>query len=129
MADAPIGIFDSGIGGLSVLRHARALLPHEELLYFADDQGNFTAIKAATGEKVYGPEPTGVGRTSASPILADGKLYLVGESAETAVVQAGPAFKLLAKNALDGSYTLCTPAFVGGTIYLRTGTHLYAIAK
>ncbi len=35
-ADAPIGIFDSGIGGLSVLRHARALLPHEELLYFAD---------------------------------------------------------------------------------------------
>ncbi len=36
VADAPIGIFDSGIGGLSVLRHARALLPHEELLYFAD---------------------------------------------------------------------------------------------
>ncbi len=35
-ADAPIGIFDSGIGGLSVLRHVRALLPHEELLYFAD---------------------------------------------------------------------------------------------
>jgi glutamate racemase len=33
---APIGIFDSGIGGLSVLRHIRALLPHEHLLYFAD---------------------------------------------------------------------------------------------
>lgn len=35
-ATAPIGIFDSGIGGLSVLRHIRALLPNEELLYFAD---------------------------------------------------------------------------------------------
>lgn len=35
-ADAPIGIFDSGIGGLSVLRHVHALLPDEELLYFAD---------------------------------------------------------------------------------------------
>ncbi len=35
-AQAPIGIFDSGIGGLSVLRHVRALLPQEELLYFAD---------------------------------------------------------------------------------------------
>jgi glutamate racemase len=34
--DAPIGIFDSGIGGLSVLRHIRAYLPHEHLLYFAD---------------------------------------------------------------------------------------------
>jgi glutamate racemase len=35
-ATSPIGIFDSGIGGLSVLRHVRALLPQEELLYFAD---------------------------------------------------------------------------------------------
>lgn len=35
-ADAPIGIFDSGVGGLSVLRHIRALLPQEHLIYFAD---------------------------------------------------------------------------------------------
>lgn len=34
--DAPVGIFDSGVGGLSVLRHIRAQLPHEHLLYFAD---------------------------------------------------------------------------------------------
>jgi glutamate racemase len=33
---APIGIFDSGVGGLSVLRHIRAQLPHEHLLYVAD---------------------------------------------------------------------------------------------
>ncbi|HEV2612067.1 MAG TPA: glutamate racemase [Noviherbaspirillum sp.] len=31
-----IGVFDSGIGGLSVLRHIHACLPHERLLYFAD---------------------------------------------------------------------------------------------
>lgn len=36
MNDAPIGVFDSGIGGLSVLRHIRTQLPHENLLYFAD---------------------------------------------------------------------------------------------
>jgi glutamate racemase len=34
--DAPVGIFDSGVGGLSVLRHIRAQLPNEHLLYFAD---------------------------------------------------------------------------------------------
>jgi glutamate racemase len=34
--DAPIGIFDSGIGGLTVLRHVHTLLPDESLLYFAD---------------------------------------------------------------------------------------------
>lgn len=32
----PIGILDSGVGGLSVLRHIRAQLPHEDLLYVAD---------------------------------------------------------------------------------------------
>jgi len=32
----PIGVFDSGIGGLSVLKEIRALLPHEDLLYVAD---------------------------------------------------------------------------------------------
>jgi glutamate racemase len=35
-ATAPIGVFDSGVGGLSVLRHLRAQLPQEDFLYFAD---------------------------------------------------------------------------------------------
>jgi glutamate racemase len=37
-AHAPIGVFDSGVGGLSVLREIRALLPHEDLIYIADSR-------------------------------------------------------------------------------------------
>ncbi|WP_137719016.1 glutamate racemase [Methylobacillus flagellatus] len=33
---APIGVFDSGLGGLSVLQHIRSLLPHEDLIFVAD---------------------------------------------------------------------------------------------
>ena len=33
---APVGIWDSGVGGLSVLQELQALLPHEEMLYLAD---------------------------------------------------------------------------------------------
>lgn len=36
MSDAPIGIFDSGVGGISVLREIRQLLPRENLIYYAD---------------------------------------------------------------------------------------------
>ena len=36
MSNAPIGVFDSGVGGLSVLREIRALLPNESLLYVSD---------------------------------------------------------------------------------------------
>lgn len=36
MSAAPIGVFDSGVGGLSVAREIRARLPSEDILYFAD---------------------------------------------------------------------------------------------
>lgn len=36
LADAPVGVFDSGLGGLSVTREIRKRLPHEDILYFAD---------------------------------------------------------------------------------------------
>ncbi len=36
MNSHPIGVFDSGLGGLSVVRHLRQLLPHENLVYFGD---------------------------------------------------------------------------------------------
>lgn len=100
-----------------------------ELLYMVDDQGAITCVKAKTGERVYGPENTGIGRISSSPILADGKIYFISETGETAVVQAGPSYKLLGKNVLDGSYTLCTPAIADGEIFIRTGTHLYCVTK
>ena len=35
---APIGIFDSGVGGISVLKHIRELMPHENLIYVADSK-------------------------------------------------------------------------------------------
>ena len=38
VADQPIGVLDSGVGGISVLRHIHALLPHEDLIYFADSK-------------------------------------------------------------------------------------------
>lgn len=46
--DRPVGVFDSGIGGLSVLRHIREQLPNENLLYFAD-----------SGHAPYGDKPEG----------------------------------------------------------------------
>ena len=38
MAAQPVGVFDSGVGGISVLQHIHTLLPHEQLLYVADSK-------------------------------------------------------------------------------------------
>ncbi len=43
----PIGVFDSGVGGLSVLRHIRAALPGEDLLYVADSAHAPYGLKSA----------------------------------------------------------------------------------
>ena len=38
LSSRPIGVMDSGVGGISVLKHIHALLPHENLIYFADSK-------------------------------------------------------------------------------------------
>ena len=92
-----------------------------------DDRGLATCLDAKTGEVVWGPERTAQGTVSASPILADGKLYITNEYAVTTVIAAGPEFKVLATNELDGSYTLSSLAVSGSQLFMRTGTHLYCI--
>ena len=97
--------------------------------YILNDFGQISCFNAETGTNIWGPEETGIGRVSSSPLLADGKLYLVSETAEVAVVQAGPKYKLLGASSLDGSYTLSSPVAAGDQIFIRTGEHLYCLSK
>ena len=76
LRDAPIGIFDSGVGGLSVLRHIRAQLPQEHLMYFAD-----------SGFAPYGDKPEAV---VVERVLAIGS-FLVEQNAKAIVVACNTA--------------------------------------
>ena len=97
--------------------------------YMVEDFGQITCLDAKTGEVIWGPESTGLGRVSSSPVMADGKIFFTDEDGETAVVQAGTEFKQLGKNKLDGSFTLSTPAVAGNQLFIRTAEYLYCIAK
>ena len=94
--------------------------------YLVNDQGIMWCYDAKTGEAVYGPQRLRTGTYSASPLLADGKIYATSESGVTSVVKAGPKFEVLAENDL-GSYTLASPAVSDGQIFIRTADFLYAI--
>jgi glutamate racemase len=74
--DAPVGIFDSGVGGLSILRHIRAQLPHEHLIYVAD-----------SGFAPYGDKPEDV---VAERSLAIAR-FLVSQGAKALVVACNTA--------------------------------------
>ncbi len=99
-----------------------------KLLYIVSDSGVVHALDVQTGQVVYGPERLKAGTYSASPVLADGKIYVTSEDGVTSVFAAGPKFELLAENAVD-EYTLSSVAVSGGQIFLRTAAHLYAIGK
>ncbi|MEM6689122.1 MAG: PQQ-binding-like beta-propeller repeat protein [Planctomycetota bacterium] len=74
----------------------------------------------------------GGGRTDyASPVVADGKIYVVMNSGMVHVIEAKPEFKVLASNdmSFDGSGFGGTPAVSNGCLFLRSNSHLYCASK
>ena len=97
-------------------------------LYVLVDNGILNCLEAATGKVVYQGKRIERGTYSASPLLADGKIYCINEEGTTTVVKAGPEFEVLAVNKLDG-LTLASPVAVDDEIFIRTADYLYCIRK
>jgi outer membrane protein assembly factor BamB len=97
-------------------------------LYIVNDRGIVWCLDAKTGKEIWGPQRIRKATYSASPVLADGKIYITDEDGVTTVFKAGPKFELLAENNMD-DYTLSSVAISGGQIFLRTSQFLYCIGK
>jgi outer membrane protein assembly factor BamB len=98
------------------------------LLYVLANNGLFDAYRLKTGEEVYRQRLPVIGSGySASPVAADGKIYLSSEDGDILVVAAGPEFKLIAQNSM-GESLMATPALSDGVMYVRSSTGtLFAI--
>ena len=101
------------------------LLVGEEL-YLISDNGIASCLNAKTGNP-YWQVRLG-GNHSASPIYADGRIYFLSEEGESVVIAPGKQFKALAQNQLDGP-TLASMAVSGGSIFIRSQTHLYRLSN
>ena len=88
--------------------------------------GVLTCVDAKSGKELWRQRLSG--NFSASPTLADGKIYLLDENGTMYVIGTGEKYELLSTNHLDGR-TLASPAFVGSAIYLRSDTHLYRLEE
>jgi outer membrane protein assembly factor BamB len=101
---------------------------HDGILYLLTDSGMLSALDAKTGKPHYQqerlPKPY---QFKASPVGANGKLYLATENEDVVVVRMGPKFEVLATNTLKDQTFIATPAIVGGEIYLRGQSTLFAI--
>jgi outer membrane protein assembly factor BamB len=104
-------------------------LVYGDYLYNCRWNGVLASYEAKTGKRLY-QERLGGGTSafSASPVAADGKIYLCSEDGDVYVVKAGPTYQLLATNPL-GEVCMATPAISEGMLLLRTQNHLLAVSS
>ena len=104
-------------------------------LYWVDDRGQAFCINAKTGEPVYRERVSGLdagGRpVYASPIVADGKIYVPSRWNGVLVLAAKPKYEVLAQNrfASDESDFNATPAICGSDVILRSNRFLYCVGE
>ena len=101
------------------------LLVGEEL-YLINDGGIATCVDAKTGNEYWRVRLGG--SHSASPIYADGRIYFLSEEGESVVIAPGKQYKVLATNMVDGE-TLASMAVSGGSIFIRSRSHLYRLSN
>jgi len=102
---------------------------YQGLLYVCVDNGVLSAYDARTGRRRYQRRiARDAGGFSASPVAADGRVYLPSEDGVMFVIRAGQRFELLARNDMK-EMVLASPAVSGDLMLVRTRTHLVALRE
>ena len=95
-------------------------------LYVIDNSGVATCLDAVTGEEHW-RERLG-GNYDASPLAVRDRIYFLNRDGKATVLAAGPKFRVLATNQLEGTFK-ASPAIAEKSLFLRSATHLYRIAE
>ena len=100
-----------------------------DYLYMVDDTGIGSCVDAKTGALKWRERISGervAGDYSASPVLADGKLYFCSENGNVVVVAASPEFKRLGEGKFSDGF-MASPAISGKALFLRSKAALYRV--
>jgi outer membrane protein assembly factor BamB len=103
---------------------------HDGKFYALTDNGTISAFNAKTGEPFYHqqrlPKPYNF---KASPIGANGKLYLASEDGDVIVLKLGEKYEVLATNTMADQVFISSPIIVGGEMFLRSQNQLFCISE
>ncbi len=104
-------------------------LLYQGVLFMVNDGGILTSFQTATGEVIKQDRLKGaIDKYFASPVGADGKVWLISQDGTVSVVAAKGDWEILAVNALSDE-VFATPAIADGRIYIRTQSTLYCFGK
>ena len=97
----------------------------DDLLYLINRLGIITCLEAKSGEQVWKSRLPGA--YSASPIYANGQIYVFNEDAISFILKPGRELKITHENKLSEDILVATPAVSGKALFIRTENHLYRI--
>jgi outer membrane protein assembly factor BamB len=104
-------------------------LVYRDVLYLLKGGGIITTLNPKTGDVLKtGRTRDAIDEYFASPVAADGKVFLLSHSGKVTVLKADPQWEVLAVNDLDET-SQATPAIADGRIYIRTHKALYSFGK
>lgn len=108
---------------------ASPLLSAGRLYFYKGKSGLLTCVDASTGKPYYSAERIpGLSTIYASPIAANGHVYLTGRSGTTVVIKDSPKLQIVATNSV-GETVDATPAPVDNQLFIRGENHLFCIAE
>ncbi len=114
---------------LKSLPNVPSPLLYRNVIYLMKEGGILTSLDAATGNVIkQGRLPGALDQYFASPVAADGKVYLTSEAGNITVLKAGGKWEPLALNGMDDECH-ATPAIVDGKLYVRTKSALYCFGS
>jgi len=103
---------------------------YDNKLYVVTDNGMVSAFNATTGEPYYAqtrlPKASNL---KASPVGANGKLYLATEDGDVVVLKMGEKFEVLSVNTLEDQVFIATPVIADGELFLRGQNTLFCISE
>jgi outer membrane protein assembly factor BamB len=104
-------------------------LLYQGALFMVNDSGILISFDPATGKVIkQGRLQGAIDKYFASPVAADGKVWLVSQDGTVSVVKAQGEWEVVAVNAL-GDEVYATPAVADGRLYIRTRGMLYCFGK
>ena len=105
-------------------------LLYDGFLYFIKNYQNIlSCYNARTGEPFYIRQRLkGLSDVYASPVAAQGRVYIAGRNGVTLVIKHGPKYEVLSQNKLNDRFD-ASPVIVGKDIYLRGYDNLYCISQ
>ncbi|MHC4356915.1 MAG: outer membrane protein assembly factor BamB family protein, partial [Planctomycetota bacterium] len=101
-----------------------SMLYAKPFLFLITESGVVKCLDATTGEIILRLRLSG--RYSASPVLADGRIYFLSEKGETTIMKASDGFKVLPRNKLEEK-CCASPAVSQGNIFIRSERNLFCI--